>query len=76
MARLKELRTVRGWTQEQAAEACGIAYKYFQHVESGRRPNLRLETLEKLASGYGVELWQLFTPHCPKSVKRTPAKKV
>ena len=69
LKRLKELRDFRGWTQERAAEACGISYKYFQHIEGGRRPNLRLETLERLAAGYGIELWQLFAPEVPKTVE-------
>jgi len=75
LARLKEIRRLRSWTQETAAEACGISYKYFQHIESGRRPNLRLETLEKLAAGYGVELWELFAPHSPKGIKRKTTRK-
>jgi len=70
LARLKKLRQFRGWTQEEAAEKCGISYKYFQHIEGGRRPNLRLETLERLAAGYGIDLWELFTPEFPKIAKR------
>jgi transcriptional regulator with XRE-family HTH domain len=70
LARLKELRKLRRLTQEQAAEKCGIGYKYFQHIEAGRRPNLRLETLEKLAGGYQIELWQLFAPELPKTTKK------
>jgi transcriptional regulator with XRE-family HTH domain len=76
LERLWKLRRLKGWTQEEAAEACGIGYKYFQHIEGGRRPNLRLETLEKLAQGYGLQLWQLFAPSFPGQEEAAPGERV
>jgi transcriptional regulator with XRE-family HTH domain len=59
MARVKQLRLEQGLTQEKFAENAGLDYKYYQHVEAGRRPNLGLETMLKLAKGCGLELWEL-----------------
>ena len=75
--RLKELRAAHGLTQEEFAELSGISYKYYQAVEAGRKPNLRLSTLERLASAYGLQVWQLLGPTLPKSSppkKRQPKK--
>lgn len=59
MARVKELRLANGLTQEQFAERAGLDYKYYQHVEAGRRPNLGLDTLLKIARGADMDLWRL-----------------
>ena len=59
MARVKQVRESNGLTQEQFAERAGIDYKYYQHVEAGRKPNLGMETLLKIARGSGLELWEL-----------------
>jgi len=63
LARLKELRRVHGLTQEQFAEKAGMSYKYYQAVETGRKADLRLSTLERLAKAYGLEVCQLLAPH-------------
>ena len=59
LARVKELREARGLSQEAFAEKAGLGYKYYQHVESGRRRDIRLSTIEKLAKACGLELWEL-----------------
>ncbi len=60
MTRVRQFREARGLTQEQFAERAGLDYKYYQHVEAGRKPNLGMETLLKLAKGCGLELRELF----------------
>ena len=71
LARLKELRKLHDLTQEQFAELSGISYKYYQAVEAGRKQELRLSTLERLAKAYGIEVYQLLSPNLPKtSVRR------
>ena len=60
--RLKALRVERGLTQEEFAEKAGISYKYYQAVEAGRKQDLRLSTLVRLATGHGLEPWQLLLP--------------
>ncbi|WP_414662195.1 helix-turn-helix domain-containing protein [Horticoccus sp. 23ND18S-11] len=60
--RLRQLREHRGLTQEGLAERAGLMYKHYQAVEAGRKPDLRLSTLEKLANGLGLEPWELLLP--------------
>jgi len=62
LKRLKTLRKRHGLTQERFAELSGISYKYYQQIEVGRKPDLRLSTLERLAQTYGLEVWQLLSP--------------
>ena len=54
-----------GLTQEAFAELSGISYKYYQAVEAGRKRELRLSTLERLASAYDLEVWELLAPELP-----------
>ena len=69
LKRLRELRRRHGLSQEAFAERAGMSYKYYQAVEAGRKRNLRLSTLEKLATAYGLEVWQLLSPSVPKKTK-------
>lgn len=59
LARVKELREARGLSQEAFAEKTGLGYKYYQHVEAGRRRDIRLSTLEKLAKACGLKPCEL-----------------
>lgn len=59
LARVKEFREARGLSQEAFAEKAGLGYKYYQHVEAGRRRDIRLSTLEKLAKACGLKLRDL-----------------
>lgn len=68
--RLLELRESVGLYQEEAAELLDLPYKTYQAIEGGRRVAVRLDTLEKLAQGYDLELWQLFHPDAPTLPKR------
>jgi transcriptional regulator with XRE-family HTH domain len=65
LSRLRQLREKHGLTQEAFAELSGMSYKYYQAVEGGRKPDLRLSTLERLARAYGLEVHQLLSPTCP-----------
>jgi transcriptional regulator with XRE-family HTH domain len=67
--RLRELREKAGLTQEAFAEQAKFSYKYYQGIERGQWTNLRLRTLEKLAEGYGIELWELLRPEKPNIKK-------
>lgn len=60
LARIKTLRENLGLSQEAFAEKAGLGYKYYQHVEAGRKRDIRLSTLEKLAKACGLELDELF----------------
>ena len=74
IAQLKELRKIHHLSQEKFAELSGISYKYYQAVEAGRKRELRLSTLERIARAYGIEVWQLLAPQTPKLTKRVVSK--
>jgi transcriptional regulator with XRE-family HTH domain len=60
VARVRELRKALGLTQEEFAERGGFDYKYYQHLEAGRKHNLKVSTLDKLAKACGIPLSDLF----------------
>lgn len=57
--RIKQLRKIKGWTQEVLAEKGDLDYKYLGAIERGEK-NLTLVNIEKIAKGLGVEIFQLF----------------
>lgn len=73
--RLRALRVRRGWTQEEAAEKCGIGQKLFQLYELGIKDNPGLKTLEKIARGFAIGLPELLTPEAPELHQRTVRRK-
>jgi transcriptional regulator with XRE-family HTH domain len=56
--RIKQLRKNLDLTQEKLSEASSIDYKYIQRIEGKNPPNIKLETIERLA----------------KTLKTTPSK--
>lgn len=69
--RVKNLRLGLNLTQEAFAHRAGIRYKYYQAIEAGRKKNMRLFTLQKLAWACRLELWRLFKFDSePKPTKR------
>jgi Zn-dependent peptidase ImmA (M78 family)/DNA-binding XRE family transcriptional regulator len=63
-ARLREARSARGWTQEQAAEALGVARTTMVAIEKGER-RLKPDELIQLAKLYGRKLSALLRPGVP-----------
>lgn len=59
LARIRELREAHGLTQEAFAERAGLTYKHYQQVEAGRKFDIRLSTLIKMAEGLGLNLREL-----------------
>lgn len=59
LARIRELREARGLTRESFAERAGLTYKHYQQVEAGRKSDVRLSTLIKMAEGLGLNLSEL-----------------
>ena len=52
--KIREFRINLGYTQEQLAETAGVDYKYLQRIEGKTPPNLKLETIEKLAKALKI----------------------
>jgi len=69
------MRVKRNWTQEKAAEACGIGYKLYQLYELGIKRNPGLLNLEKIARGFGIGIHELLAPTFPKIRAAKPAAK-
>ena len=60
-ARVRELRTARDWTLEQAAGQAGLARSTLSKIENGQM-SPTYEALKKLAVGLEISVPQLFTP--------------
>lgn len=59
---IRRVRLGLGWSQEATAERAGLAVRHFQDIEGGRRPGIRLATIERLAKVFRVEVWELLQP--------------
>src|SRR5213595_108790 len=55
LARVKALREILGFSQEAFAEKAGLKYKHYQAIEAGRKIDIRVSTLEKLAKACGLD---------------------
>jgi len=69
--RLRELRESAGLSQKELSERAGINLKFLGSIERGRG-NVTLISVEKLRSGLGVKLHELFRfdPKEPLSEER------
>ena len=69
-SRVKQLRELRNFTQEELAEKSETSSQYISALERGQK-NATLEVLEKVAKGLGIELFSLF---CFRSAALEPSK--
>jgi len=67
MTRLRELRKLYGLSQEKFSEISGFSYKFYQLIEIGKKNDLRLSSLERLAEAYSIEVHELLGPEMPKT---------
>ncbi|MBI3661252.1 helix-turn-helix transcriptional regulator [Candidatus Acetothermia bacterium] len=56
---LRRLRHKQAWTQEQLAKRSGVSRITINRLENEVEQSPRLETLERLAEAFGIELRQL-----------------
>lgn len=59
--RLRELRTAKGWTLEELAEAARMNELQAGHIERGAT-DPKLSTIRKLARAYGMTASELLRP--------------
>lgn len=59
---VRRLREKSGWTQEQSADAVGIAPRHYQKIEAGD-VNVTVATLVRLANAFRVTVNDLFAEH-------------
>jgi len=52
--KIKEYREKRKLTQEELSEKSGIDYKYLQKIEGKTPPNLKVETIERIARALNI----------------------
>ncbi len=57
--RIKELRKKHKLTQEDLAHISGVNYKHIQRMESKKPHNPQLDTIEKIAKAFKMQVWQL-----------------
>jgi len=57
-SRIQSIRTRLGITQDELGERVGLNPKYISAIECGQR-NITIKTLDKIAKGLGVELFEL-----------------
>ncbi|WP_308799544.1 helix-turn-helix domain-containing protein [Agromyces silvae] len=59
-ARVRELRTARGWSQEEFAHRADLDRTYVSGVERGVR-NPTLDVINHLAKALGVDVMEFFS---------------
>ena len=64
--RIRALRIRHRLTQEECADVIGMEVSFYQQLESGRKKQMWVETVHRLASAFGLEAWQLLGPELPK----------
>lgn len=57
--RIRQLRVARGLSQAQLAEKAAVHVKLLARIETGRRSNVTVRTLERLARGLDTALHEL-----------------
>lgn len=53
-------RARKGWTQEEAAEACGLNIRHYQKLEEGS-VNTTLHTVERLSLAFDMDASRLLS---------------
>ncbi|MBU1122715.1 MAG: helix-turn-helix domain-containing protein [Candidatus Omnitrophica bacterium] len=52
--KIKEIRQKNKLTQERLSEMADIDYKYLQKIEGKNSPNIKIETIEKIAKALKI----------------------
>ena len=60
--KIRELRKAAGLTQAQAAARCGWGQSVWSDLETGRSPDIRLDTCRRIAEALGCKPTDLLRP--------------
>ena len=58
-SKIKQLRHEKGLTQAQLADSSQIKYKYVQEIEGKNPPNIRVDTLARIAEALETPVWKI-----------------
>jgi transcriptional regulator with XRE-family HTH domain len=78
--RFRLLRKKQNLTQQAFAAKAGLDYKFYQYLESPRKKQIWLETVDRIAGAHRMEIWQFLHPdylsYCKvKIVRKKPARR-
>lgn len=65
--RLRELRLKHGLTQQELAEIADFSQNFLQQIEAGRKKEIWLSTVERLAAAFSLEIHEFLAPEYPPS---------
>ncbi|HPL98079.1 MAG TPA: helix-turn-helix transcriptional regulator [Smithellaceae bacterium] len=57
--RIRSLRNIKGWTQEELGSHADLSYKFIGEIERGQQ-NSSFDTLVKIATALKVDILELF----------------
>lgn len=67
--RLRDLRSRHRLTQQEFAELAGMGFKFYQRIESGKKKQIWLETVARLAAVYGLTVSRLLQENMPENTQ-------
>ena len=74
--KIKELRKLNGWTQEELGEKLGVKKAAIQKYEKGEIVNLKLATIKKLCEIFQIPSGQLIFPEAEEFDKKFDSNKL
>lgn len=57
--RIRALRTIKGWTQQELGNQADVNYKFIGEIERGQQ-NSSFNLLVKVSNALGVDIFELF----------------
>ncbi|MBC2596465.1 helix-turn-helix transcriptional regulator [Ruficoccus amylovorans] len=72
--RSRELRQKHGMTQQELAELADMSEKFLQQIESCRKKEIWVSTVERIARAFSLEAHEFLAPTLP--TKSKPVRKV
>jgi transcriptional regulator with XRE-family HTH domain len=67
--RLRELRHRHELTQQELAEVADFSQNFLQQIETHRKKEIWVSTVEKLAAAFGLGVHEFLAPEIPQHTK-------